>query len=605
MFINNRLLQIAFKKSGYDSTFLSNVRKNYYGGFLKDEFKLVDVLYSKYRNTGKLLVIVPDFDVDGISSGLTYFSGLSLLGINVAVYVPDSTLGYGFHVSDVDKILALYPDLEGIITCDVGITAVEASKYFKSLCPGKDLFITDHHNDARVIHEDGTSEHVSDYADVVVDPCRIDENYEFTSVCGAFVTYHVVMNLAKKIGDNSFIDLVQRLSIFTMLGSLGDTMLMQHDTLNISQEGIRNYRTLISCVDGDFDKFYNSGSIKHDVDNLPLNYRLPFEGLYCMYLYLFSNQTVTKDTIIDFKFMSFTIIPMLNTPKRLEKSMQIIYDCFCVDYSTFSSYHKLFSELYQMNIDRKNMVSKVMTKIDNFRCAESPFMFDITSLNIPGGSYGLIATKLLMQGMPFVFVGSRVNGSFSGSGRVCSALDGNVINTAHITINGHSNAFGFDLKYEHMLDYTTHLDQVCKRFINDMCAIKHADDYDPYAGVVHVGFDVNRISDFDYVFTEKSVDESYDYAYDIMQLDCFSKGFDKPKFVLDFADDDVSEIRIIGTKGTTLSIKFKTGLKLIMFNGKSYYEAYTQGMVKPLIGSFDINIFRGSYSVQFMADGVY
>ena len=156
-----------------------------------------------------------------------------------------------------------------------------------------------------------------------------------------------------------------------------------------------------------------------------------------------------------------------------------------------------------------------------------------------------------------------------------------------------------------MLDYTIYLDQVCKCFINDMCAIKHADDYDPYAGVVHVGFDVNRISDFDYVFTEKSVDESYDYAYDIMQLDCFSKGFDKPKFVLDFADDDVSEIRIIGTKGTTLSIKFKTGLKLIMFNGKSYYEAYMQGVVKPLIGSFDINIFRGSYSVQFMADGVY
>ena len=30
-----------------------------------------------------------------------------------------------------------------------------------------------------------------------------------------------------------------------------------------------------------------------------------------------------------------------------------------------------------------------------------------------------------------------------------------------------------------------------------------------------------------------------------------------------------------------------------------------QGVVKPLIGSFDINIFRGSYSVQFMADGVY
>ena len=605
MFIANNLFNLAFKKAGYDSIFLDTVRKNYYDGFMKDESKLIDFLFNKYRNTNKLLIIMPDFDVDGISSGLTLYSGLSLLGLNVELYVPDSKAGYGIRRTDIDKVISKWPDLDGIITCDVGVTAVDAFMYFKDICPDKDLYITDHHNEADIVDELGNRDNIKNYADAVVDPCRADETYEFTSVCGAFVAYHIVTKLAYKIGDERLIDLSQRLTIFTMLGSLGDTMLMHHDTLNVCQEGIKNYRTLTSCIDGEFAKFYDSDKFKYNYDDLPVKYRLPFDGLYCMYLYLRSNQTVTADTFIDFKFVSFTIVPMLNTPKRLERDMQIIYDCFCVDYEAYASYHNLFQTLDAWNTERKELVSNVMSKINGFQLDESPYIFDITDLHIPGGCYGLIATKLLSMGLPFVFVGSRVDGCLNGSGRVCSMIDGGVINTEEIVINGHDNAFGFALPYDKITDYSCLLDTIYDVFLTDMDNLKESEDYDPYRGVVHVGFDKTRSDEFDYVFTEDSVDECYDYAYDIMELDCFSKGFEKPKFVLDFDKSDVDTIKIIGKKGTTLQILFKSGFKLICFNGKSYLEAYNQGRVDKLIGIFDLNRFRGSYSVQFMADGVY
>ena len=596
MLVKSELLNLAFQKCGYDSAFLSNVRRNYYDGFLKDEEALVNELYTKYCNrSDKHLVIYPDHDVDGIFSWMDLLAGLSILGVNVSVFVPKVDRGYGFHLEDVEDILAQYSDVTGIITCDVGVTGFEACACAK--LHGLDMYVTDHHNEV-FLGDD--KKRITEIADLVVDPCRLDEDYEFTSVCGAFVAFHIMQRLARKF-DASKQDLVDKLKVFAMIGSLGDSMIMRHDTLNVCQDGIKMFRKLVKCVDGDFTPFFNEKQ-KHDIDSLPANYRLPFEGLYAYMLFLMSQQTVTSDTVFDFTFMHFTIIPRLNSPRRMGESIDIIYKCFCVDYDTFGEYVDSFTELETMNTRRKELVDKVMANIDTFRVTD--YIYDITTLGIPAGLYGLIATKLIGIGLPFAFVGSRADGCINGSGRACGGLDGQLLRDGTICILGHDNAFGFSLRYEDIKGYQKHLEDLVDAIRVQSLGTGIASD--PYDGLVHVGFgDADKLS-YDYIYTDKSSDDCYNYAYDVQQLDCFDTGFEEPEFVLDFKKSDVDEIKIIGKKGTTLRIVFKNGLKIIFFNGADYLDMYEKSdKPKEILGTFGLNKFRGSYSLQFMAKGVF
>lgn len=77
--------------------------------------ELTDLLHTLHTQQQRV-VILPDFDMDGITAGTLGFAGLSLMGFTVSLYRPDPSAGYGFTEHDIDKIFDEFPDTRAVLT---------------------------------------------------------------------------------------------------------------------------------------------------------------------------------------------------------------------------------------------------------------------------------------------------------------------------------------------------------------------------------------------------------------------------------------------------------------------------------------------------------
>ena len=90
----NRLLEKTFENRGYASDFLDDILTcNHSIPFGTD---ILCNYLDSYRQSQDLIVLLTDFDFDGICSGVIGLAGLAELGFNVALYLPDVSKGYGF-----------------------------------------------------------------------------------------------------------------------------------------------------------------------------------------------------------------------------------------------------------------------------------------------------------------------------------------------------------------------------------------------------------------------------------------------------------------------------------------------------------------------------
>ena len=163
---------------------------------------------------GEKILIVGDYDVDGVISTYVLYTALSKCGGNVSFHIPDRIKeGYGINESIIKK--ASEDNIDIIITCDNGIAAIEQVKLAKEL--GIKVIITDHH-DVPFIEEDNVRKYVVPEADYVLNPKQENCNYEFDKICGAGVAYKFVQCLYKEfnIPNEELYDLIQYVAIATV-----------------------------------------------------------------------------------------------------------------------------------------------------------------------------------------------------------------------------------------------------------------------------------------------------------------------------------------------------------------------------------------------------
>ena len=116
----NDLIRAAFEKRGLsDDEYLHFFDDSH--AMLKDLDVLCEALKSA-RDEDKVITILPDFDMDGIMSGVIGYTAMNLLGFRVNLYPSDPKYGYGFDEAVVSDLLTLYPDTDILLTCDTGIT---------------------------------------------------------------------------------------------------------------------------------------------------------------------------------------------------------------------------------------------------------------------------------------------------------------------------------------------------------------------------------------------------------------------------------------------------------------------------------------------------
>lgn len=192
-------------------TFLNPIAENsYHDPFLmKDMDKAVDIIINAIENDQNIR-IVGDYDQDGNSSTMTLLDGLGYFTDKLSYDIPNRmTDGYGISFNIIDKCIEDNIDL--IITCDNGISAIEQCEYAKQ--NGLKIIVTDHH---QTIKHDGKE--IIPNADAVINPQQQSCKYPFKSLCGAGVCYKLIqaINIKKGYGMLECENLLQYVAMGTV-----------------------------------------------------------------------------------------------------------------------------------------------------------------------------------------------------------------------------------------------------------------------------------------------------------------------------------------------------------------------------------------------------
>ena len=194
--------------------FLNSSINNLYNGLdMLGMSGAVELMKNSFLN-GEKILIVGDYDVDGVISTYILYTAIKRCGGDVNFHIPDRIKeGYGINESIIRK--ASEDKVDIIITCDNGIAAIDQVKLAKEL--GIKVIITDHH-DVPFIEENEERKYVVPDADFVINPKQENCNYKFDKICGAGVAYKFIECLYKEfnIDKEELYDLLQYVAIATV-----------------------------------------------------------------------------------------------------------------------------------------------------------------------------------------------------------------------------------------------------------------------------------------------------------------------------------------------------------------------------------------------------
>ncbi len=205
------------------------------GGPLNDPFLMRDMekavsrlLYHIEQNHN--ILILGDYDVDGVTSSTILYLALSALGARVSVRIPERMKdGYGIREYMVEEARASGVRL--IVTCDNGIREFPSMERAEEL--GIEVIITDHHE----ITKDADGKDVLPRASCILNPARQDCGYPFKGLCGAGVAY----KLAQAVCQRAECPLDPSLIGYAALGTVCDVMKLTGENRRIVYQGLREW----------------------------------------------------------------------------------------------------------------------------------------------------------------------------------------------------------------------------------------------------------------------------------------------------------------------------------------------------------------------------
>lgn len=137
------LLNRGFSEPEPISRFLEPRLKNLADPFLIPNMRVAVERLCTARESGELVVVFGDYDVDGVTSTTLLVEFLQSLGWTVESYLPHRMdEGYGLSQSGVENCLAKFP-AKLLLAVDCGSTAVETIRWLNDR--GVDVLVLDHH----------------------------------------------------------------------------------------------------------------------------------------------------------------------------------------------------------------------------------------------------------------------------------------------------------------------------------------------------------------------------------------------------------------------------------------------------------------------------
>lgn len=232
--IHPKILKILFQR-GFDS---QEIIEKFVYGTLKDtrsplefgEQMIVGVkrVEKAFKNKEKILIL-GDYDVDGTTGSAimkeTFLRLQSHYQFEFDIMIPNRfTEGYGLNDKNVDRLLAMNPDL--VITVDCGISSAKQISLLKEY--GIEVIVTDHHEPKEDLPTDALA---------IIHPKFC--NYPFESLSGAGVAYQFCKGIWEVNGKHSPSWIAEDMLDLVALGAVCDIMEIQDDNRIYVKEGLK------------------------------------------------------------------------------------------------------------------------------------------------------------------------------------------------------------------------------------------------------------------------------------------------------------------------------------------------------------------------------
>lgn len=554
----NRLVATFLERRGYTNSVLAELNDSRHAHLL--DIHTLACELKRIHDEGKLLVVLPDFDMDGVCSGTEGFAGFTELGFRTGLFRPDPSDGYGFSADTIERLVAQFPDVHAILTCDVGITCYEGVRAARDR--GIRVFVTDHH-----VQEKGAFLG----ADVVVDPNREDETYVNKGICGAHVLWQVLQYYANTFGTRFEQSQIRRLCVFAGIGTISDSMPLVMENRALVRDACGICRLLM-------EPFF--------VDNMvgTKPYLRAFHGLHVvLQLFVEVGKIATPDDI-DEEFFGYYLAPMFNAAKRMNGDMDTVFGVFFGNEPK-----KCADELYQLNELRKAKVDQYFRALSEEDQPYAPYVYISEA---PAGILGLLATKVMGEtGLPTMVVAKRGNG-YHGSGRTPDWYPAiTLLSPEGFYIAGHEHAFGIGVTDGRELKS---LHAFIAKSADDILATLPEQTEGISADIVLSSFDGNADSGINIpLFAE--------YIREIKEFAPFGPGFEKPRVLFTFRPQD-GEWTTMGSVKQHLKISFPYGFEVLCWNQAHDIDALQSAQVVGVVGSLGVSEFRGRKTVNFTGD---
>lgn len=389
---------------------------------LADMDKVVEKI-NYYVSNNKKILIMGDYDTDGISASAILYKYFESRNFKVDVFLPNRFVdGYGLTIESLDKVNNLYsPDL--IITVDSGITCVEEVEYCKEL--GIDIIITDHHDIPEKIPDT-----------LIINPKLNNQIYPFKELCGA----GVALKLVHALGG---LEESLKYTTIATLATVADIVPLLDENRSIVKLGLENQKEQLPK------------GLKKLCSTLKISLPLSSSDIAFKIAPKINATGRMGDAIISFNLY------VENNDAEIKKNIDLLLE---LNDKRLNETNTILSSAYEMledtNVSRLGMIV-------------------LYNENWESGVLGIICSKLVERYNKPVCLLSQVDGEYKGSLRsipginVFEALTS--VGDLLIRFGGHNQAGGLSIEKknlkefrrrinEYVLNNTHEEDLTCKKF---------------------------------------------------------------------------------------------------------------------------------------------
>ncbi len=355
---------------------------------LPDINRMLEELH-KIHESHKPIAILSHDDTDGILSAVIAKAGLTELGFDAFISIPDPMNpkhGYGMSREDLDSVVKKGNPC-AVLICDLNVTGNDQIDHRYAREKGLDLLVADHHSPE---HLDPDSLNDMIYVNPWREDMPVEEQFpeDQRDICGAGIVWMILHAYAEKY-DADKLAQTDRLQVFAGIAAIADWVKLSYISRML----------VINSIDICRKQVYGCGTCDAVMRiEGTAAYKQAFQGLFYLIRetedgLLYSDRDINED------FYRKALIPLLNTPHNTGRNLDedIYSGLFFTDEPPFEKIQKL----QEKRREYSDEVDEAMSTLTSYEGSDYIWVYDKSG---KANARSLASRKLDETGNPTIVV---------------------------------------------------------------------------------------------------------------------------------------------------------------------------------------------------------